>query len=81
MAASFNAPEVNAQICGFSIRLPKFSISFLLPAINFPPKLPIPRFSLQLTCDPSNPIDVSAGLGYGGGRTSNADPDPDASDT
>jgi hypothetical protein len=79
--ATFNAPELNASICGFSIRLPKFSISFLLPAIAFPPKLPIPRFSLQLTCDPSNPINVSAGLGYGGGRVSRTDPDPDTTDT
>jgi len=79
--ADFATPTVNAQLCGFSIQLPKFSLKFLLPAIAFPPKLPIPSFSFALSCDPSKPIDVSAGLSYGGGRVSRTDPDPDLKDT
>lgn len=75
-------PSPKASICGFSLGLPRFSISFFLPAIAFPPKIPLPFISFKLSCDPKNPIDVTAGLSlpFGGGRVSNAEPDPDTND-
>lgn len=51
-----------------------FNLGFSLPpfAIDFPPDL---SFGLELSCDMSDPLDVS--LGSGGGRTPSG-PDPDA---
>jgi len=67
-------------ICGLLFKFPPaifFSFGFTLPTIPFPPKIPLPYISLSLNCNLSNPLNVSAGLSYGGGRQSNADPDPD----
>lgn len=75
-------PSPKASICGFSLGLPRFSFSFFLPSIPFPPPLPSFFISFKLTCDPTHPVDVTAGLNlpFGGGRTMNADPDPDLDD-
>jgi hypothetical protein len=66
-----------ASLCGFSLPKSLFKFGFKLPALAFPPAIPTPYLALGLNCSLSNPLDVSAGLRYGGGRTPNADPDPD----
>lgn len=62
--------------CGFNFdfALPAVNVSFDL-SLFF--SLPFPFLALKLTCDPNNPIDLSAGLKPGGGRVSTALPDPD----
>lgn len=79
--ASFSKPELNASPCNFSFKLPSFSFGFTLPPIPFPPPLPIPRFRLAISCDLHNPIDVSAGIDFGGGRVAQSDPSPDDDDS
>lgn len=80
--ADFTKPELNASPCNFEFKLPSFSFGFNLPPFKFPPfEIPIPRFRLAISCDLSKPVDVSAGLDFGGGRTSNAEPDPDEDDS
>lgn len=51
----------------------------LLPKIPIPPIpiLPILNISLGLNCAGANPLSVSAGLPWGGGRETNSLPDPD----
>ena len=66
--AKFGAPELNADLCRFQLKLPTFSFGFVFPNIPFPPTLPFPKFGFALTCDPRNPIDISAGIDFGGGR-------------
>jgi hypothetical protein len=80
-SAGFTKPELNASPCNFSFKLPSFTFGFTLKLPGFPPPIPIPRFRLALSCDLSKPIDVSAGLDYGGGRTSNSLPSPDDDDS
>jgi len=77
----FNTPaaEISGP-CGLSLKIPSFSFGFTLPTLSFPPAIPIPVFGFTLSCDPHDPIDLTAGLDYGGGRTPNHDPDPDAED-
>lgn len=67
------------SLCGFTIPTIRFKLGFNLPsgAFAFPPKLPIPKLPLGINCAQNNPADVSSGQPFGGGRTSNADPDPD----
>lgn len=81
VTAAFTKPELNASPCSFSFKLPSFTFGFTLPDIPFPPPLPIPRLKLVLSCDLKNPIDVSAGLEFGGGRVSNAPTSPDDDDS
>jgi len=75
---AFDKPELNANPCEFKIVIPFPKLNLVLPAIPFPP-FPIPIFnlSLTLTCSLDNPIDVSGGITFGGGRISCFDPDPD----
>lgn len=65
--ASFGAPSLNANLCKFQLKLPSFKVGFRLPGI-FPIPIPIPKFGFALSCDPSKPIDVTAGVSFGGGR-------------
>lgn len=69
---------LSASICGFNFTIPSFpfppAFNF---AFNFPPPLPIPKLGFALTCDPKNPIDITAGLEWGGGRISCQDANPD----
>lgn len=75
--AQFDAPGLSAQNCKLSLKLPSFSLAIFLP-FAFPPSLTLAfNFNLQLNCDLSNPIDLSGGLAFGGGRIVCADPDPD----
>lgn len=77
----FEKPELNASPCNFEFKLPKFSFGFFF-RFKFPPfDLPIPRFRLAISCDLSNPIDVSAGLDFGGGRVAKFDLSPDDDDS
>lgn len=71
--------SVDASTCSFSLGLPKFAFVFGFnpPPFAFPPKLPGLNLAFSLSCDLSKPVDVTAKLEYGGGRTSNAPPDPD----
>jgi hypothetical protein len=79
--ATFTKPEINAEPCSFGFVLPSFSFSFNLVLPDFPPPIPLPRFRLALSCDLSKPIDVSAGIEFGGGRVSNAPKSPDDDDS
>ncbi len=81
VTTNFDKPELNASPCAFTFKLPNFSFGFNLPPIPFPPPIPIPRFRLALSCDLSKPIDVSAGIEFGGGRASNGLPSPDDDDS
>ena len=76
-SASFPPSPIKAVPCGFCLALPKFIFGFTLPTFNFPPKFPIPFLGLKLSCDLSNPVSVSAGLGFGAGRKSNHGKDAD----
>ena len=62
--------SLTASICDFSFRLPSIpfppAFSFNIPLFGIPfPKI---KFSFGLTCDPANPIDITTGLAWGGGR-------------
>jgi|SRR5208282_410025 len=72
-------PSPTASVCGLSLGLPKFTLGFKLPSLSFPPAIPIPFIAFKLSCNPTNPVDVTAGLKlpFGGGRPNNAPPDPD----
>ena len=80
MAADFDGPTLNASPCNFQIGLPRFSFGFQLPSISFPPPIPFPKFAFELSCSLDQPVNVSAGLEYGGGRQPAFDPDPDNED-
>ncbi len=75
---SLSGGEIKAEICNFSLKLPNIEIppTFKLPPLPFPPPLPIPKLSFSLSCDPSKPIDISAGLSFGGGKIPCSLPDP-----
>jgi hypothetical protein len=81
--ADFQEPGINPNPCDFSITLPSFAVffGFSLPDIPFPPALPLPVLGFTLSCDPAKPVDVTAGLSYGGGRVARFDPDPDKDPT
>ena len=81
VTAKFDKPELDANPCSFGFKLPNFSFGFVFPDIPFPPPIPFPSLRLALSCDLSKPIDVSAGISYGGGRKSNALPSPDDDDS
>jgi hypothetical protein len=78
-------PGPTATICGYSLALPRFKFGlslFIKLPFAFPPAIPFPFLAFKLSCDPSNPVDITAGLKqpFGGGRTYNAPPDPDLDD-
>lgn len=80
-APSFGEPAAVAGPCGVSLSVPDWLklLGQSLPLPPFPPFPPLPKLNLRfkLTCDPTNPVDVSGGLTWGAGRESNAPPDPD----
>jgi hypothetical protein len=82
--ASAGFPGVSISLpCGISLSLPPFSISAVL---SFLLNLPGIFFAFKLSCDLSNPINISAGLSgsagsFGGGRANSAPPDPDLNDS
>jgi hypothetical protein len=69
-----------ATICGFAIGPPrlKFSLSTFLALFGQLPPIP-PKFFLafKLSCDLSDPVNVSSGLDWGAGRCPIGEPDPD----
>ena len=78
---AFESPALNASPCNFTVKIPFPQFTLALPAIPFPP-LPFPIFnlSLSLSCSLDNPIDVSGGIAFGGGRVACFDVDPDEED-
>ncbi len=79
---SFNPDDISltvASVCDFKLRIPNLPIppKFKLPPIPFPPPLPIPKLSFTLSCDLNKPIDISAGLKFGGGKIPCVLPNPD----
>ncbi len=77
-SVDFEEPTLNADPCNFSLSIKFPSFNFVLPnlSIDFPPDLSL-YFNFELSCDLSKPINVSAGVGPGGGRVPAMDPDPD----
>jgi hypothetical protein len=75
--SAFQAGPPAAQLCGFTVPTFRFSPSFKLPPISFPPKLPSFLPSLGISCASTNPLAVPD-LPYGGGRVATYDADPDA---
>src|SRR5574338_1056826 len=75
---AFDVGFPSVTLCGFT--LPALRLDILLglkiPLPNLPP-LPTFNISFALNCSLSNPIDVSAGVAWGGGRASNLPADPD----
>jgi hypothetical protein len=68
---------VTATCCGFTLNLSlAFLINFQLPPI---PDILIllPYLGFSISCDPTKPVNLAAGLPWGGGRQPNAPPDPD----
>lgn len=66
------------SVCGFNLSLPKFGVAFALFIPTFQlPAIPLPFLNFQLSCDPTKPISVSAGVAYGGGRAPNQPPSAD----
>jgi hypothetical protein len=53
------------------------NINLIIKPLPFPPKLPVPFINIGINCSLSNPFNASAGIASGGGRTSNAAPNPD----
>ena len=76
-----NPGATTSTTCGLSLALPKWTLGVSLPPlpIAFPPKFP--PFSLsgffKLSCDPTQPVTVTDNVPWGGGRESNAPPNPD----
>jgi hypothetical protein len=72
-------PSPQASVCGFQLGLPRFKFSFQLPGISFPPQIPIPFIAFKLSCNPRNPVDITAGLKlpFGGGRSNRVPANPD----
>jgi hypothetical protein len=72
---------VTATCCGFTLDIEVgFVINFQLPAFALNLELLLPYIGFTISCDPGKPVNISAGLPYGGGRVSNSEPDPDLSE-
>ena len=80
----FSSPGNAASVpCSLSTAPPSWMLGVSLPGgISFPPKFP--PFSLnlrfKLSCDPDQPVTITDGVPWGGGRVSNNPPDPDDSE-
>jgi hypothetical protein len=78
--AGIRVPTLPFSICGFKLPGPlPFGLSFSIP----PFAIPLPKFALAvgISCDGvlnEHPLNFAAGVAWGGGRISRADPDPDA---
>ncbi len=66
-----------ASLCGFKIPSFLLILKWRLPPLGIPIPPPIPKISIGINCSLSNPLDVSASIPPGGGRTSKVDRDPD----
>jgi hypothetical protein len=75
--AGFQAGPPAASLCKFKLPLFLFKLAIKLPPLNFPPPFPTFSFSLGLSCDLSNPINVTAGVKFGGGRKATGQTYPD----
>lgn len=70
----------SSTLCGFKFPpFPFFKLGFKIPSgLKFPPGLPIPHVGLAINCNASNPFDFTSKVTWGGGRSPNGYPDPDA---
>ena len=73
------SPPVIA-LCGFALPTFLFAFGVKLPKLPFPipPKLPTFSLSLGIDCMMHNPVNISKGVKWGGGRKSTSEPDPDS---
>ena len=78
--AQFSPGPPAASLCGFVIPFLSIFFNINLPGIPFPIGLPTISILIGLNCSLSNPIDISGGVSYGGGRIASFDPDPDLND-
>ncbi len=63
--------------CGISFKIPyppKISVILKRFKIKIPGIPPLPRLNLSINCDLSKPINITAGLEWGGGRLPNVTP-------
>lgn len=77
VGAGFQPSPMAVELCGFALPFPYLGINIRIPNIPFPPELPSFLLAFGLNCDLDNPIDVTAGVGYGGGRVAGYDSSPD----
>jgi len=78
--AGFSPGLPAVSLCGFTIPSLAIFLKLNLPPLPFdiPPKLPSFPLLLQFDCNGlHNPLDVTNGLGPGGGRTGIVPHDPD----
>ncbi len=74
----FSLQTPSAALCGFVLPSFLFAYGVKIPSpLPIPPPIPIPKLAIGLSCNLSNPLEISAGLEWGGGRTATFDPDPD----
>lgn len=81
--ADFEAPDLDAEDCALSLKLPKipFPPTFNLPSISFPPDfLPDLTFEFSLSCDPKKPIKLTSNILPGGGRPNTSEESADDRD-
>ncbi len=76
-SAGFDDTKPAASLCGFKIPLPYIKFALNLPGFKLPPFPPKIRLSRGINCNLSNPLAVSAGVDFGGGRQGFRDPSPD----
>ena len=69
--SQFDSGELNADPCNFKLALPRWKFGIRLPTIHLPLPIPIPipKLNFELSCDPTHPISMSAGVEWGGGNT------------
>jgi hypothetical protein len=76
--ASFTLGLPVASLCGFALPSILLGLGIVLPSpLPIPPPLPKFKLAIGLNCSLDNPLDVSAGIEFGGGRVATGDPDPD----
>lgn len=79
--AKFSPGLPVASLCGFTLPILSILFSINIPGLPFP--IPFPpniAILIGLNCSLSNPLNISGGVSYGGGRIASFDPDPDLID-
>lgn len=77
----FDAATIQLPIpCIPSFLIPIPVLNLRIPPFSFFFPFPFPTLQFSFSCDFGNPIDISAGIAYGGGREARFDFDPDQAD-